>query len=121
MRSRSAGEGNPLEIHALWTLQEGGEMTLQALATALKVRPPTASVFVRRLQALGWVVSERDPLNRKAVRIVLTAAGRGLLERTMHEKDAVLRQVFARLSEEDQRILTGILRKVVSPSVLIHG
>jgi DNA-binding MarR family transcriptional regulator len=67
----------------LWALRRspGRSLRVNELARAVVLSPPAMSRFVDRLEAAGCVRREPDPDDRRAQRVVLTAAGLDLLRR----------------------------------------
>lgn len=84
---------------ALFELADGGPLRLNDLALRIGVSAPTASRAVEALCELGLVERLPDPVDRRALRIDLTAAGRGQV--------AVRRQrVLDRFDPAATRVLT---------------
>jgi DNA-binding MarR family transcriptional regulator len=65
------------QLQALMQLPEDG-CTMYQLAGALKVTGPTASALADRLVAQGLVERDRDPADRRVVRLVPSSEGRTL-------------------------------------------
>lgn len=80
------GAGN----FVLHLLDGGGPQRSTELAAAMGVDHSTVSRQVAALVEAGWVVSERDPADRRARRLSLTEAGRQALAAGMAERAAVL-------------------------------
>ncbi|WP_267433935.1 MarR family transcriptional regulator [Sphingomonas sp. GM_Shp_1] len=64
-----------LALHVLW--EEDGR-TIGAIAQRLGLESSTVTPLIKRLEASGQVVRERDPQDERQVRVRLTPAGRGL-------------------------------------------
>ena len=64
-----------LAMLALW---QYGPISLTELAGHLHLDPATASPLVRRLEAMGLLRRERDPVDERALLLVLTDKGREL-------------------------------------------
>jgi DNA-binding MarR family transcriptional regulator len=103
----------PGQEQVLKILADGGDMTMGDLASALRVRPPTASKTVGRLAAQGLV--ERRGAgggDGRLVRVGLTAAGQ--------EKSAALDdlwfaaedEMLADLDGKDVKRLRKLLRRI---------
>lgn len=67
--------------------------TISDLATYLLVRHHSAVGLVDRVEALGLVARHADPLDQRAVRVRLTAAGRERVESLARSHLAELRRV----------------------------
>ena len=68
-------EVGPAQLSALSVLVFGGPRTLGELARAEQVRPPTMTRIVAGLQRSGLVRCERDPKDRRVVRVRATPKG----------------------------------------------
>jgi DNA-binding MarR family transcriptional regulator len=66
----------PAGMATLMTLAQHGESTHRALAQRCFVRPATLTGVVDTLERDGMVERRRDDADRRAVRLVLTPAGR---------------------------------------------
>ncbi len=63
------------QLHILRRLQKKGVLYPSEIATLLFCDRPTATSILNTMKKKGWVMSERDPLNMKKQRIILTDAG----------------------------------------------
>jgi MarR family transcriptional regulator, organic hydroperoxide resistance regulator len=64
-----------LVLLALW---EEAPLRVSQIADRLSLEPATLSPLLKRLQAAGLVIRERDPRDERAVAVSLTSAGRKL-------------------------------------------
>jgi len=75
----------------LRTLARGGSQSASAIASELRVRPPTVTKMVDRLSAGGFVKRIAETEDRRRIRVILTPKGEKALEhvnvvwRTMEE------------------------------------
>lgn len=76
--------------------------TMQELATALDVAPPTVTGMVKRLLSQGYVERVHDEGDWRNVWVQLTDEGREAITRSQRERVATLESRVAELSEEDQ-------------------
>jgi DNA-binding MarR family transcriptional regulator len=63
----TAGELSVAQLHAVKTLFESGELTMNELAEQLSVSPPSASAMVDRLVEKGVVCREHSTQDRRKV------------------------------------------------------
>lgn len=70
------------------------------VAEVLKVRPSTATGIVDRLVRQGLVDRQRDPEDRRCVRIYLTENGREVIGDIRQRNQALLARLFQRFSAE---------------------
>ncbi|MGW2377182.1 MULTISPECIES: MarR family winged helix-turn-helix transcriptional regulator [Kitasatospora] len=85
-------------------------MRLSDLAEKLHIAPRSATTVVDALEEAGLVERRPDPADRRAVRILLTEAGRAALERIGQVRDEVAQEYFGEVSPEDEEVLLRVLR-----------
>lgn len=105
---------NPLQFHALMVIKERDGITMKQFADALRVTSPSATSFADRLVKLKWIRRRQDPENRKLVRLEMTPAGNTMIASAMTHHATVMRDIFSRLSDKDQRELVRILHSLHS-------
>src|SRR3989338_10377811 len=105
---------NMVQLHAIAWVSESREVTMKEFAKHLRISSPSASVFAARLVRLGLLRRQRDPADRKRVR--LQASKKGIrICRAYHAKShKALRGIFRRMPEKDRKILARILSDFVS-------
>lgn len=80
VRGQDAATGiGPAQLSALSVLVFGGPMSLNALAAAEQVRPPTMSRIIDALEKARLAQRHPDPKDRRAVLIEATQKGSALL------------------------------------------
>lgn len=102
------------QIHALLIIQEREGLTMKELAMMMHVTSPSATSFVDRLVKLGYVERIHDPGNRRLVRLSITEKGALMLKNKIAERRKMFGELLRVLPESDQRILSEILRKLLS-------
>ncbi len=85
-------------------------MRLSDLADRLHIAPRSATTVVDALEEAGLVERSPDPADRRAVRILLTAAGRSAVERIGQVRYEVSQEYFGAVSPADQDALLRALR-----------
>jgi len=103
-----------LDVKELFVLSEVDEHPYPAeLATALVMPKPTMTVYVKRLEAAGFLRREIDAADLRRHRLLITPAGRKTMQRGL----TLLADAFAtrlgRLSAGEQAQLRGLLEKLV--------
>jgi MarR family transcriptional regulator, 2-MHQ and catechol-resistance regulon repressor len=73
----------------------GDELELRALRRRLQTSKPNATEVLTRLQARGLIERRRLRRDRRASAVVLTAAGRDVVERLFPEHSGRVRHAFA--------------------------
>jgi DNA-binding MarR family transcriptional regulator len=84
------------------------------LAQRLEVVPRAVTTLVDALEANGSVRRVPDPVNRRVVRIELTADGRSTLGDLRGARRAAAEDILAPLSAEQREVLGGLLAHLVS-------
>jgi DNA-binding MarR family transcriptional regulator len=93
----------PARISALSVLVFGGAISLNQLAQAEQVRPPTMSRIVDALESDGLARRTVNPEDRRAVVIEATERGTAILWRGRKRRVKFLARHLSRLSEEERK------------------
>lgn len=67
-----------------------------------------------RLERRGYVERTRHPTDRRGVLVGITAAGRKVLDQAISYDAESESAVVANLTQEDRRVLTGLLKKLLT-------
>src|SRR2546427_12362324 len=79
LRQEAGGGLSPTLSAALATIERHGPLTPSELAARERVRRPTATKLVGKLEAAGLVSRTADPTDRRSFLIATTPEGRALL------------------------------------------
>jgi DNA-binding MarR family transcriptional regulator len=104
----------PAQVHGILWLGRDGALTMGELARRLGVSEKTITGVVDRLEREKYLVRQRDPKDRRIVRVVLTKKGQGVeKEFRLHirKKLAALLELF---DPEDRRALQRLLKKLIA-------
>lgn len=102
-----------LEVKELLVLSEVDEHPYPAeLAAALVMPKPTVTVYVKRLEAAGFLRREIDPADLRRHRLLVTPAGRKAAQRGMTLLTDAFATRLARLSASEQAQLHALLEKL---------
>ena len=101
LRQEAGTDLGPTLIAALATVDRRGPLTPSELAEAERVKRPTATKMVAKLESVGLVERARDPLDGRSHLVSTTRAGRDLLERLRRRKTAYLARNLRDLEPED--------------------
>jgi DNA-binding MarR family transcriptional regulator len=107
---------SPSSFEALVTLMRLSDeprISQKRLADELGVTPGTVSVRVDGLVADGLAERRADPKSKRSSLVTLTDRGRELFERVTPAHLANERRLLASLSDQDMRVLIGLLRKLL--------
>jgi DNA-binding MarR family transcriptional regulator len=89
------------QLSILMALQECGPMRMTALASHLRVRTPTVTVAIRRLEKLGLVDRSHDPTDLRAVVVATTPHGHAMRREALASRQMQLAAMLTTLSPED--------------------
>jgi DNA-binding MarR family transcriptional regulator len=109
---RPSGDGLSLaQFHLLEPLADG-PLTNRQLAEQAGVSSPTATRMLDLLVGRRLVTRLEDPVDRRAVLISLTPAGRDALAAKLAEVEQGRRRIAAALEPDEQRVAADLLRRL---------
>jgi len=111
----AAGDLTLAQLSILVTLLDQGPIRMTELAAHERVRTPTTTVAIRRLEKLGLVKRSRDPSDLRAVLVEITPKGHEEHAEALAARRAYLASILRRLSPEDLEVLhtaLGPLRRL---------
>lgn len=97
------------QLSILLTLLESGPIRMTELAAHERVRTPTTTVAIRRLEKLGLVKRSRDPSDLRAVLVEVTPRGLVQHREALDARRAFLDGMLSGLSAEDRATLATAL------------
>ncbi|MCG5434116.1 MarR family transcriptional regulator [Mycobacterium sp. MYCO198283] len=97
------------QLSILITLLDQGPMRMTDLAAHERVRTPTTTVAIRRLEKLGLVKRTRDTSDLRAVLVDITPKGLEVHRESLSSRQAHLAAMLSQLSHEDITVLTEAL------------
>lgn len=105
----AAGELTLAQLSILVTLLDQGPMRMTDLAAHERVRTPTTTVAIRRLEKIGLVKRSRDPSDLRAVLVEITPQGLAVHGESLANRRAALAAMLSQLSESDLDTLAKAL------------
>ena len=102
----------PARLSALSVLVFGGPMSLNKLATAEQVRPPTMSRIIDALESAELVRRTVDQQDRRAVVLEATEKGTAILWRGRKRRIKFLAKHLSRLSEEERKKIDEAIKAI---------
>jgi DNA-binding MarR family transcriptional regulator len=117
LRQQALAGLSPAQASALGTVNRLASPTLGELAAAEQVQPPTVTRLVASLESAGLVAREIDGVDRRVVRVRITAEGRRNLQRIRTLKNALLTRRLATLDPAERGLaeaLTSLLEHLVA-------
>jgi len=97
------------QLSILVTLLDRGPIRMTDLAAHERVRTPTTTVAIRRLEKIGLVKRSRDPSDLRAVLVDITPRGLAVHRESLTNRIAALAALLSQLSEPDLETLTKAL------------
>ena len=97
------------QLSILITLLDRGPIRMTELAAHERVRTPTTTVAIRRLEKIGLVKRTRDPSDLRAVLVEITPQGLAVHRESLANRRAALAAMLSRLSREDLGTLSDAL------------
>ena len=94
------------------TEAEGRAASQQAIGERLRIDRTTMVALMDDLERAGYVQRDRNPDDRRAYVVTLTAAGRAAQARAEKAVDSDARDFFGRLSEPDRQQLHRLLQRL---------
>ena len=98
------------QISILLTLLDSGPIRMTELATRERVRTPTTTVAIRRLEKLGLVKRTRDTSDMRAVLVEVTAEGQVQYAEALEARRTHLAELLRRLSDDERADLVRALK-----------
>ncbi len=117
LRQEAMGQITPSQISALASIAKHGELSLGELAAIERVAPPSMTRIAARLEENGMVGRRADVSDRRVARLVITEAGRALLEETKTRRDLFLADRLNELSESEREVVARavpLLERLIS-------
>lgn len=116
LRQEAGEELSPSQGAALATIGRHGPLTPSELAVRERIKRPTATRVIARLEETGLVDRTQDPVDRRSFVVALTPAGRELLARVRTRKNAYLARRLRDLDADERATLdraAAILERVL--------
>ena len=105
----AAGDLTLAQLSILFTLLDQGPIRMTDLAAHERVRTPTTTVAIRRLEKIGLVKRSRDPSDLRAVLVDITPRGLAVHRESMTNRVTALAALLSQLSVPDLETLTKAL------------
>ena len=110
----------PARLSALSVLVFGGAMSLNELARAEQVRPPTMSRIVDALESEGLIRRTVNQQDRRAVVLEATEKGTAILWQGRKRRVKFLAKHLSRLSEQERKQINDAI-KAIQKAMTTHS
>jgi DNA-binding MarR family transcriptional regulator len=101
LRQEAGADLGPALTAALGTIERHGPLTPSELADLERVKRPTATRMVARLEAAGLIVRARDPADGRSSLVSASSRGLELMRRLRKRRTAYLARRFRELPPDE--------------------
>lgn len=101
LRQEAGGELSPTMAAALATVERAGPLTPSELAAIERVKRPTATRVIARLEEEGLIEKAPDPADGRVSLLSASPSGRRLLKRLRRRKNAYLDRRLGELPPDE--------------------
>ena len=105
MRQEAGDDLSPSMTAALATIENHGPLTPSRLAELERIKRPTATRVLRRLEEEGLIERAADPTDGRSTVVRVTRSGSARLKKLRSRKNAYLARRLRELPEEDVEAL----------------
>lgn len=105
MRQEAGEDLSPSMTAALATIERHGPLTPSRLAELERIKRPTATRVLRRLEEEGLIERAADPTDGRSAVVSITRPGVALLKKLRSRKNAYLARRLRELPEDDVETL----------------
>jgi DNA-binding MarR family transcriptional regulator len=109
LRQQLVGDLTQSQVSVLSSVEKLGNPTLGELAAYEQVQPPSMTRQIETLVARGLVDREAKEADRRIVRVKLTAAGQGILQKNRSLRTAFMAERMKRLPPEERARLSELV------------
>ena len=93
-------------------LRERGTLTQRELVELTQRRSATLSEQLETMEKAGYIVREKNALDKRNIDVRLTDAGRTAADEARREREATAEALFGGLSEQERTAFYNILGKL---------
>lgn len=102
----------PGQPHLLFALYRNDGQSQMELARSLRMKPPTVTIMLKRLEKTGMVKREQDKYDQRIIRVYITDYGRKICLSIYKEMQGIEEKMFSGLSGEERDTLNGLFRRI---------
>jgi DNA-binding MarR family transcriptional regulator len=84
-------------------------LTVGEVAFELRIAPNTASTLVNQLVAAGLIVRRQDEVDRRSIRLALTAAAEARISAWHDRRQELLHQALDRLNADERAVIAAAM------------
>jgi DNA-binding MarR family transcriptional regulator len=102
------------QFEVLWFLDcAKEERSMESIANHLNIKPPSATSLIDRMEKDGLVSREKDPNDRRIVKIAMTAKTRKQFAALRKQREAAFTKLTSKLSVKDKKEFERILLQLI--------
>lgn len=101
----------PTQFSVLDVLYSKGPMKIAELIDSILATSGNMTVVIRNMEKKGWVTRHTCPDDKRAYLVILTDAGRQVIERALPLHIEKIEETFSVLTEDEQEELIRLLKK----------
>jgi DNA-binding MarR family transcriptional regulator len=110
------GPSSYVQLETLRFVAETGEPDMRDIAQYLRIAAPSATALADSLVKEGLLTRAEDPVDRRRVRLAVSAKGARQLRDTDERRAAAFARVVAPLSARDRAEFARIMRVIIEKS-----
>ncbi len=104
---------SPAHLALMEVIAASPGCSLQQIAEALRLKPPTISTAVRQLERLGWVERQQHPTDRRTLQIYLTPDGEKVYQQALAFHRRKFERLLQGLNPEERKVLLDLLERAI--------
>ena len=85
----------------------------KAIAERVGINPSSASELIDKLESDGYIERKVDPNDKRATLLFLTEKGQARAAEVSDEREAMFKDIFSPLTEEEKQTLSDLLDKLL--------
>lgn len=105
LRQEAGSDLGPSQLAALATIERHGPLAPSELAQRERIKRPTVTRILARLESAGLVTRVRDPADGRSAIVSISPEGRALVRRLRQRKTAYLAKRLRELPPEDREAM----------------
>lgn len=104
----------PMQFGVMEVLYSKGDLRISELIEKMLSTSGNMTVVIKNMDRDGYISRIPDPADKRSCIISLTDKGRNLIEAVLPEQACNVAKIFNVLTEEEQKELIRILRKLIT-------
>lgn len=112
MKRMEAFELKPGQAGILFILNCNGGLSQRELAQKLGITPPSMTVALRKMEKLGYITKEPDPLDQRIIRIQIAEKGKECIQNLKGVMDNMENVLYQGMSQEERLLLRRLLLEI---------